>query len=69
MNDDKPLWYDHSEPDERPGPILLLLAGVFAALAGAAAFAWRIIWLPDRIWVALSTPIVRGVRRRLPLRR
>lgn len=52
MNDDNPLWYDHAEPDEAPGPILLSLAAAFPAMAGAGALVRWIVWLPDRAWVA-----------------
>lgn len=69
MNDDNPLWYDHTEPAERPGPILLFLAAAFTATAGILALAKWVLWLPDRIWNALSGVAERAIRKGCPVRR
>ena len=35
MQDDNPLWYDYTEPDEPPGKLLLALAGLFSVTESA----------------------------------
>lgn len=51
-HDDNPLWYDHVEPGEEPGPILSALAATVLALAVAAAAVKQVYLLPDRLWLA-----------------
>ncbi len=51
MHDDNPLWYDHVEPGEDPGPVLSALAAAFAGLAMATAALRQIYLLPDRLWI------------------
>ncbi|MCJ2012059.1 hypothetical protein [Methylobacterium sp. J-076] len=69
MTEDNPLWYDYVEADEGPGAVLVALAAGFAALAGAAALAWRALWLPDRLWRAASAALGRRAPEVRPARR
>ena len=49
MNDDNPLWYDHVEPGEEPGPVLKALAATYTGAVSLAC------WV-DRMWRALVAP-------------
>jgi len=51
MNDDNPLWYDHVEPGEEPGPVLSALAATFTGLTVAITAVRQVYLLPDRLWV------------------
>lgn len=50
MQDDNPLWYDYTEPDEPPGKLLLALAGLFSVTESAVNVSAQLCRLAHELW-------------------
>lgn len=62
--DADPIWYDRTESDPAPGPVVLALATLFLLATAGCVAALRIYWLPDRLWRSASRWIARRERTR-----